>query len=62
MYSDIVKHHGEIKSVSRVGITEAIRTESITIVVNTLVAGRASLVNLTVKLHLVLAQKNILVL
>ena len=53
---------GEIKSVSWVGITEAIRTVSITTEVNTLVTGRASLVNATVKLHLVLAQKNILAL
>ena len=61
MYSDIGRQ-GEIKSVSWVGITEAIRTMSITIVVNTLATGRASLVNVTVKLHLVLALKNILVL
>ena len=55
MYPDIVRQ-GEIKSVSWVGTTEAIRTVSITIVVHTLVTGRASLVNVTLKLHLVLAQ------
>ena len=60
MYSDILRQ-GEVKSVRWVGIIEAIRTVSITIVVNTLVTGRASLVNVTTKLHLVLAQKNILV-
>ena len=46
---------GGIQSVSWVGITEAIRTASITIVVKTLVTGTASLVNVTVKLRLVLA-------
>ena len=49
---------GGVESVSWVGVT----TVSITAVVNTPVTGRALLVNVTVKLHLVLAQKNILAL
>ena len=51
--SDIVRQ-GKYRS-SWVRITEAIRTVGITIVVNSLVTATASLVNVTMKLHLALA-------
>ena len=44
-----------MQSVNAVGIPESTRTVSITTEIDTLVLATASLVNVTVKLHLILA-------